>query len=136
MNHIIHDSLTRNGNGADAVNGRGTLRRKLTSPQRIALGADIALGTIPLAPSLKQSAAAVGISVFELRKELKARDCVEAWRRTIEQRLNLQAEAEAVNAQADTIVTAWDAASPTAREAALRVIGPSPVWDTLVVIVA
>ena len=136
MNHIIHDSLTRNGNGADAVNGRGILHRKLTSRQRIALGADIALGTIPLAPSLKQSAAAVGISVFELRKELKARERVEAWRRTIEQRLNLQVEAEMVNEQASAIAAAWEAASPAAREAAVRIIGAAVVWDVLARIVA
>ena len=136
MNHIIHDSLTRNGNGADAINGRGTLRRKLTSRQRIALGADIALGTIPLAPSLKQSAAAVGISVFELRKELKARERVVAWRRSIEQRLNLQAEAEMVNEQASAIAAAWEAASPAAREAAVRIIGAAVVWDALARVVA
>jgi hypothetical protein len=116
----------------DAINGRGTLRRKLTPRQRIALGADIALGVTPLAPSLKQSAAAVGISVFELRQELKARE----WRRAIEQRLNLQAEAETVNEQASAIAAAWDAASPVAREAAVRTIGTGVVWDTLASVVA
>src|SRR5262249_35034229 len=125
MNHIIAGNPTHNGNGADAVNGRGTLRRKLTSRQRIALGADIALGVPPLAPSFKQSAAAVGISVFKLRKELKARERVQAWRRTVEQRLNLQAEAEMVNEQASAIAAAWEAASPEAREAAFRTISVS-----------
>jgi hypothetical protein len=132
MNHIIAENLTRNGNGADAINGRGIGRRKLTSRQRAALGADIALGVTPLAPSLKQSAAAVGISVFELRQELKARE----WRRAMQQRLELQAEAEAANAQADAIVAAWNAASSMGRDAAVRTIGTAVVWEALASVVA
>ena len=74
MLDIVKTSQNHNGNGSDAINGRGTLRRKLTPRQRIALGADIALGVAPLAPSLKQSAAAVGISVFELRGRPRSRN--------------------------------------------------------------
>jgi hypothetical protein len=116
MLDIVKTSQNHNGNGSDAIGGRGIRRRKLTLRQRVALGADIALGVTSLAPSLKQSAAAVGISVLELRQELKARE----WRRAVERRLQVQTEAEMVNAQADAIVAAWQAASPMVREAAVR----------------
>jgi hypothetical protein len=125
MNHIIQANLTRNGNGADTINGRGALRRKLTPRQRVALGADIALGVAPLSPSLKQSAAAVGISVFELRKELKARAKLQE---TAEQE---QWDAE----QAGEIVGAWVQASDTARAKAVRAIGVGDVWDVIASIV-
>jgi hypothetical protein len=121
MNNIIAENLTRNGNGVDAINGRGTLRRKLTPRQRIALGADIALGVTPLAPSLKQSAAAVGISVFELRKELKAREA-EAER---------ERHAEYSRQGALPIVSAWDHATAQGRAEAIRLIGVANVWDVL-----
>lgn len=134
MNYIIAENLTRNRNGA--VNGRGTLRRKLTLAQRAALGADIALGATPLAPSLKQAAAAVGISVFELRRELQSRERAETERRAVQQRLDLQAEAEAANAQADAIVAAWLAASPVAHGVAVRILGTDSVWGALASVVA
>ena len=125
MLDIVKTSQNHNGNGSDAINGRGTLRRKLTPRQRIALGADIALGVAPLAPSLKQAAAAVGISVFELRKELKARA---KFRQTAEQE---QWDAE----QAGEIVGAWVQASDTARAKAVRAIGVGDVWDVIASIV-
>jgi len=125
MLDIVKTSQNHNGNGSDAINGRGTLRRKLTPRQRIALGADIALGVAPLAPSLKQSAAAVGIRVFELRKELKARA---KFRQTAEQE---QWDAE----QAGEIVGAWVQASDTARAKAVRAIGVGDVWDVIASIV-
>jgi hypothetical protein len=134
MNNIV--PRHENGNGQDAINGRGILRRKLSPNQRAALGADIALGTVHLAPSLKQAAAAAGTSVYQLCKELADRGRVEVERRAIEQRLNLQVEAERVNAEASAIAAAWEAASPSAREAAVRIIGVTAVWNTLASVVA
>jgi hypothetical protein len=75
MNHIIHDSLTCNGN-ASAISGRGFLHRKLTSEARIALAVDIALGKKPFIPSFKQMATAAGVSAYQLRQELKTRERV------------------------------------------------------------
>ena len=142
MLNIIHATLTRNGhgngngNGSTPINGRGISRRKLTPVQRAALAADLAVGTVHFTPSLMQAAAAAGTSVPQLRKELAARERAEAERRDIEQRLNLQTEAEAVNAQADAIAAAWQAASPMVREAVVRTVGADAMWEALACVVA
>jgi hypothetical protein len=71
MLDIVKNSTTRNGNGS--VGGRGVLRRKLTHEQRVSLAADVALGLVHVEPSLKQSAATIGVRPDEIRAELKAR---------------------------------------------------------------
>src|SRR5262249_34377234 len=71
MLDIVKNSPTCNGNGSGEVNGRGVLRRKLTHKQRFSLAADVALGLVHIEPSMKQSAATVGVRPDEIRAELK-----------------------------------------------------------------
>ena len=128
--------VTNNHNGNGAVNGRGARRRKLTDRQRIVLATDVALGLVPLQPSIKTSAAAIGVSPADIRAELKARTVREAKQWAAEARWRSQEEAEAVNAEADSIVSAWRLSSPEAREAAFRTISDAAIWDVLARIVA
>ena len=134
MLNIVKVANTHNGNGA--VNGRGARRRKLTDHQRIVLATDVALGLVPLQPSIKTSAAAIGVSPADIRAELKARTVREAKQWAAEARWRSQEEAEAVNAEADSIVSAWRLSSPEAREAAFRTISAAGIWDVLARIVA
>ena len=71
MNNIIRHHA--NGNGQGAINGRGVLRRKLTTKARIALATDVALGLVEITPSIKQAAAAMGVRPVDIRAEMKAR---------------------------------------------------------------
>ena len=127
---------TLNGNGLDSVNGRGLGRRKLTLDQRIDLAADLASGRRLLHPSIKSTAASLKITPAQVSERLKARARQEAKWRAAEARWQVQNEAEAVNAEADRIVSAWRLSSPEAREAAFRTIGASEIWDILARIVA
>ena len=113
---------TLNGNGLDSVNGRGLERRKLTLDQRIDLAADLASGRRLLHPSIKSTAASLKITAAQVSERLKARARQEAKWRAAEARWQVQNEAEAVNAEADRIVSAWRLSSPEAREAAFRTI--------------
>ena len=133
MLDIVRNSQTHNGNhaGNGAVNGRGLARRQLSAAGRVRLAADIATKRRQFDPSLTQIASATGVSTSQLRAELKARAWLEAQRLAAERRLQTQLEAEAVNTQADTIVTAWTSASSEARAVAVRLLGTEHVWDTL-----
>ena len=126
---------TPNGNGLDSVNGRGLERRKLTLAQRVDLAADLASGRRLLHPSIKSTAASLKITPAQVSERLKARARQEAKWRAAEARWQVQNEAEAVNAEADRIVSAWRLSSPEAREAAFRTIGASEIWDILARIV-
>jgi hypothetical protein len=99
-----------NGNGADSLSGRGIKRRKLTQEERVSLAADIAMGEVHVTPSLKQTAAATGVSVVDLRKELKERESAH---------------------RVTSIWNAWDHATDQERETAIRIIGVADVWDVL-----
>jgi len=116
--------LPSNDNGLNPVGGRGLARRKLTPDERAKLAAAVASGERTFDPSFAQIAALFHVPVTRLRAALKAR----AEEVTVEDVAAVQFEAEAVNNQADLIIEAWDFASPTARDAAVRVIGPSAVW--------
>jgi hypothetical protein len=48
------------------------LRRKLSESARVALGNDLATPKIPFVPSFKQSADAVGTTVYKMRQARKA----------------------------------------------------------------
>jgi len=126
MLDIVKNSVARNGNGAGSVNGRGVLRRKLTPAARIALAADIATGAKHLDPSLKQAAAATGVSPYLINKELKARAAHEAWAERKRQEVQ----------RANAILGAWTQASDTERAMAVRAIGVVDVWNTIASIVA
>src|SRR5262249_58775148 len=87
-----------NGNGA--VSGRGLRRRKLTVNQRIDLAADLVSGQRQLVPSFKHAAALLQTTPTQVRERLKQRAQREARQQEAERRLQVQAEAEAVNAEA------------------------------------
>ena len=135
MLDIVRKSSSSDGNGT-AVSGRGLARRQLTVAERVRMAADLATGQRDFVPSLTQIAGMTGVTTWQLRAELKARAQLEAWRRAAEQRLHVRAEAEAANEGADAIASAWISASPEAREAFVRVIGPAQIWDTLALVVA
>jgi hypothetical protein len=123
-----------NGNGhAGTISGRGLARRKLSREQRISLAADLACGRQHLDPSLTQVAALLGVTVVQIRDELKARSTADADLEAA--RWFAQCEAEVANAEADAIVTEWTSASPVARDAAIRILGPATVWDVIVPVV-
>jgi hypothetical protein len=115
-----------NGNGLDSINGRGLAHRKLTRIQRRGLAADLATGQQYLVPSLSQVADLLKITPAELREELKVRAQREA-----EAQLQTYTEAQITHEQATAIVETWQFASPDAREAAVRIISPSAVWDVI-----
>jgi hypothetical protein len=76
------------------------------------------------------------ITPAQVSERLKARAQQEAeWLRA-ERRWQVQNEAEAVNAEADSIVREWWLSSPEAREAAFRIISATEIWDVLARIVA
>jgi hypothetical protein len=124
-----------NGNGS-AINGRGLRRRKLTIDERVDLAADLVSGQRQLVPSFKHAAALLRTTPTQVRERLKARAQREAERLRAERRWQVQNEAEAVNAEADSIVREWRLSSPEAREAAFRIISASEIWDVLARIVA
>jgi hypothetical protein len=126
MLDIVKKSLACNGNSSGAINARGIPHRGWTAEQRVAAAADAVLGTTHVVPSIGQAATQFGVSPYSVRQELKAR--AEAPRR-------IQDEAEWVNEQADLLVEVWNFASPTAREAAVRVIGVGNVWNVVAPIV-
>jgi hypothetical protein len=135
MLDIVKSPSTGNGNDA-TVSGRGLARRQLTAAELVNLAADFATGRQRLELSLTQIAGLTGVTTAQLRSELKARAQRRAVWQEAEQRLQVQLEAEAVNAQADAIVAAWDSASPLAREAAIRGIGVAHVWEVLANVIA
>jgi hypothetical protein len=122
MLDIVKNSQNHNGNGSVTISGRGVLRRKLTPGMRANLAADIATGLAQLTPSLKQTAAALGVSPYSVRQQLKAR-------------AKKQAAFEARQQEALAIVSAWDAATPQGRTDAIRLIGVADVWDVLASVV-
>jgi RPA family protein len=143
MLDIVKNSQNHNGNGSDAIGGRGLLRRKLTPEQRAHLAADVAMGLVHVTPSLKQAADTVGVPMAKLRAELKSRAAQRIWDQWLDEverqeleRLQVQTEAETINDQADAIVRAWFAAHPDANELAVRLLGPTSVWDVLARVVA
>jgi hypothetical protein len=140
------DIIKSSPNGNGAINGRGLAHRKLWPGERVALAADVATKQRAYDPSLGQLADIFGVSVTQLRAELKAREANQRYeaeletmqaaeRRAAEQHA-AQLEAEAVNTLATDFVAAWDAATPEAREAAVRVIGVAAVWDVIATIVS
>jgi hypothetical protein len=119
MNNIM--PRQENGNGQGSVNGRGSLRRKLTESQRDALAVDIATGVVPFTPSFKQTAAALGTTPYRMRQERKAREVAAERER----------QAEYARQGALPIVRAWDHATPQGRAEAIQLIGRGEVWDVL-----
>jgi len=134
MLDIVRSTL--NGNGLDSVNGRGLERRKLTLDQRIDLAADFASGRRHLHPSIKSTATLLKVTPTQVRERLKWRAQRETRRQEAERRLQVQEEAEAVNTEADSIISEWRLSSPEAREAAFRTISAAEIWDVLARIVA
>jgi len=137
-------SVSPSYNGQEPVRGRGLARRKLTLEELIGLAADVAARQRAFEPSLGQVADLFGVTTSQIRAELKARAEAAQYLRWLEAedaeisaqlRVDQQTEAEKANEDADHLIAAWNAISPSAREAAFRVIGPAAVWDVLATIV-
>ena len=130
------DIVKSGSNGNGAISGRGLRRRKLTVNQRIDLAADLVSGQRQLVPSFKHAAALLQTTPTQVRERLKQRAQREARQQEAERRLQVQAEAEAVNAEAGVLADAWRSVSPESREVAIRLLGPGAVWDALARVVA
>src|SRR5262249_26609117 len=130
------DILRSQSNGNGAISGRGLRRRKLTVNQRIDLAADLVSGQRQLVPSFKHAAALLRTTPTQVRERLKWRAQREARRQEAERRLQVQAEAEAVNAEAEILADIWRSISAEAREAAVQMIGVMNVWNAIVPSVA
>lgn len=129
----------QNGNGSDVINGRGVLRRKMTSRERIGLAADVALGPTRITPSLKQTAVVVGVPTTKLRAELKARAKTtrfadsKRWGPSLkahEQEKTVVFKARELE-RAIALIHAWYFASDEDRAEALRAIGAIDVLGVL-----
>jgi hypothetical protein len=103
---------TVNGNGH--ISGRGLRHRKLTRTQRIRLAADLVACEARLYPSIVQASDWLNVTSAEVSSELKAR-----------------AAARATKQASAALVEAWDNASQSELEAAVRAIGVAEVWDVL-----
>jgi hypothetical protein len=103
-----------NGNGVRHIRGRGLRRRKLTVQQRAKLAADILSGCAQLEPSMGQTAELLRVSQAKIRDELKVR-----------------AVAAQVEKPVTNLVGAWNKASESEREVAIRMIGVGDVWDII-----
>src|SRR5262249_48030783 len=135
MNYIARLLPDRNNSTLDG-RGQARHRHRLSVAQRIERAADLASGVQHLHPSIKDSAALYAVPPLQVSERLKARAQQEAEWRAAEARWRSQEEAEAVNAEADSIVSEWRRSSPEAREAAFRTIGAAEIWDVLARIVA
>ena len=67
-------SVNGNGNGSDALSGRGLAHRKWTLAQRIAHAADVAMGMTQLDLSQGQLCSIFHVTPGALRAEIKARN--------------------------------------------------------------
>ena len=106
-------------NGNAHISGRGIRRRKLSREQRIRLAADLVSRKAQLDPSIIQSAALLSVAPADVSKELRARAAArEAKQATL------------------ILINAWDDASETEREDAVRMIGVAEVWGVLASVVA
>jgi hypothetical protein len=122
MNVLIQKSATVNPESNGSVCGRGLAHRKLDLEERKALAADVVSGERPFQPSLAQTASLFGITVTQIREELKERAAARESKR----------ESDAVYA----LVGAWEQAAELEREVAIRMIGVAQVWDVLSKVVA
>jgi hypothetical protein len=135
MNHIARLSPDYNNSTLDG-RGQARHRHRLSVEQRIERAADLASGVQHLHPSIKDSAALYAVLPLQVSACLKVRAQREVERREVECRWRVQEEAEAVNAEAEILVATWRSTSAEAHEAAVRMIGPSAVWDALARVVA
>jgi hypothetical protein len=67
-------STNGNGNGSDALSGRGLAHRKWTLAQRVALAADVAMDLAEIKLSQTQLCSIFHITPGALRAEIKARN--------------------------------------------------------------
>ncbi len=118
MNVLIPKSSTVNPESNGSICGRGLPHRKLSLDQLKKLAADVVTGERQFEPSLAQTASIFGVTVTQIREELKARAASEP-----EDRVT-------------AFVESWDALSQVEREVAIRTIGVAQVWDSLSKVVA
>jgi hypothetical protein len=133
MRQVVTDLRHRNGDAGHSIGGRGILRRKLSTEERVELATDVALGLVTVTPSITQAAALVGAPLYRVKEEIRRADAEYKAKADAEARAAVQEEAEVVNAQVDVIVAACT--SPVVLEAAVRTIGVATVWDAVSAIV-
>jgi hypothetical protein len=135
MNYIARLSSDHNNSTLDG-RGQARHRHRLSIEQRLERAADLASGVQRLHPSIKDSAALYAVPPLQVSARLKVRAQREVERREAERRLQVQAAAEVVNAEAGVLADAWRSVSPESREVAIRMLGPGAVWDALARVVA
>jgi hypothetical protein len=74
MNLLIQKTATVNRDlkGSGSIGGRGLVRRHLTHEERTGLAADVVAGKRSFEPSMAQTAQLFGVTVAQIRNELKA----------------------------------------------------------------
>jgi len=135
MNHIARLSPDRNNSTLDG-RGQARQRHRLSLEQRIERAANLASGVQHLHPSIKDSAALYAVLPLQVSECLKVRAQREVEWREAECRWRAQEEAEVVNAEAEILANTWHSTSAEAHEAAVRMIGPSAIWDVIARVVA
>jgi hypothetical protein len=119
------DDIARNsGNGSVPISGRGLPHRKLSLEERIGMAADLALRQCHIEPSKTQAAQLLGVTVQQLRSELKARARREAQAQEIQPH-------EAEVADLDSAVRWWLRAPDAERVAFVQCVGIDPVWRAI-----
>jgi hypothetical protein len=141
------DIIKSSPNGNGAINGRGLAHRKLWPGERVALAADVATKQRAYDPSLGQLADIFGVSVTQLRAELKAREANQRYEAELEAMQAAErraAEAVSVvsppapvkvgpeNIDLNTLFERVWTATPDELLALGQFMGPGVVWDRMI----
>jgi hypothetical protein len=118
----IQNSQSVNPDEPVAVSGRGLAHRRLTRKQRVQLAADLATGQRRLDPSMGQISVLLGVPSAAIAAEIKAR-------------VGRNGNGGKPDS-ATLLIQAWDAASDSEREAAVKAVGVGAVWDVITRVVA
>jgi hypothetical protein len=114
------------------VNGRGLHRRRLNRAQRANLGVDVLVGAVPFKPSLEQAALIFNVPRYELSKRVKLRRKFAAKYPEDPRFCGSAVGNGRSNGHAETLAEHIRRSSPTERLDAARIIGPSELWDSMV----
>ena len=104
------------------INGRGFHRRRLNRVQRANLGADVLVGAVSFKPSLEQISLIFNVPRYELSRRVK-------FRREFAAKYPMDPR---FRGHEETLAQHIARSSPTERLAAARIIGPSELWDSMV----
>jgi hypothetical protein len=130
MQSIVKESLTRNGNGSNAVNARGISKRGWTPEQRVAAAADAVLGASRVVPTIRQAATAFYVSPAAITAELRARAAVQGVPERQDTASDIEVSVEAAAASNTPSRPSYDELSPIAR-CIVGVLNPAPYDDRI-----